>query len=371
MLTLTRSFVKALSGRQETNVEVITLANARVSMSIVPELGAKIISLKSLTNQYEWLQQSPYSKMSVPEYGDSFINGFDTGGWDECFPSIKQEIYSAEGYKDLALPDHGELWCLHWKITKIIETDNFVTLSLCCQGRQLPYQFTRSITLHKDSHEFVIHYQLVNLGLNPLPYMWSMHPIFAAQPGMQIQLSDNIKQFYTDNGFNRFFNHSESVIHWPYTYAPSNIDSLIENHTFKAVAQSLNQPFASQSCDNQRYSQYCCLSYVMDKQSHFASKLFSKPMNNNAQNNLITVALTRENGAQRCGFSYYSDEVSHVGLWLNYQGWSGSALAPAYVVGLEPCIGGHDSLQQAMTKNEYAQVPASGKHSWSVSCFIE
>ena len=63
---------------------------------IVPELGAKIVSLFDKRNQLEWLVgpgERPFKK--VP-YGAAFTDQ-DMSGWDEMFPTIVACEYPGPG----------------------------------------------------------------------------------------------------------------------------------------------------------------------------------------------------------------------------------------------------------------------------------
>ncbi len=322
--------------------EAITIANHQVSLTVIPQLGGKIISLKSVTMQHEWLQQTPYDQLSKAQYGDSFVDGNDIGGWDECFPSISQEIYAHPNYSHVKIPDHGELWCMPWQVSKVAEINGYVAVTLLCTSKQLPYTFERTISLCTESDYFTIEYCVTNHGADDLPFVWSMHPIFAAKEGMTIQLSESIHQFRADSGFKDFFNSSQRHINWPY----------FGESTDKVVS----------------------LADVMPESSQFASKLFSNELLRQIpedSNQLVEVALFEPERKQMCGFRFNRGEISHFGLWLNYCGWSGSNLAPGYVIGLEPCLGSADSLREAIERDSVAVLLANSCRKWSIECFIK
>ncbi|WP_102476719.1 hypothetical protein [Shewanella sp. 10N.286.52.C2] len=326
--------------------ELITIANNTLSFTVVPAIGAKIISLKSMLTGREWLEQpqGAHAFLKQPNYGESFVNGFDCGGWDECFPSINGEQYALPALKHVSIPDHGELWCLPWQVTEIVESSHFISLTLRCLGKQLPYVFTRTLTLAADANHIDIQYQLTNSSDHQLPFVWSMHPIFAAEKGMTIALSTVINRFRTDSGFKAFFNTDAMTVQWPY--------------------------------ESQQQDELIHLDRVLAPDSHFACKLYSDDLSTGAiKNQSIEVALVEPPSAsgayqQRCGFRYRSHDISHFGLWLNYRGWSGSDQPPAYVVGLEPCLGGADSLNEAIKRDDYYFIKPNSKRNWSVQCFI-
>src|SRR5687768_17319680 len=53
---------------------------------IVPTLGGKIAQMELGGRQ--WLWQSDVIPYSVPEEGTSYVETADTGGYDECFPTV-------------------------------------------------------------------------------------------------------------------------------------------------------------------------------------------------------------------------------------------------------------------------------------------
>ncbi len=64
-------------------------------------------------------------------YGADFVSQ-DMSGWDEMMPTI-----SACRFRNITLPDHGEVWGIPWNIDK-------ATAELCfsVNGVALPYHFS-------------------------------------------------------------------------------------------------------------------------------------------------------------------------------------------------------------------------------------
>lgn len=78
-------------------------------IEIVPELGAKIVSIVYKPTGKEWLLDSGNRLLQQPEYGSTFVD-WDMSGWDECFPTIESCMIGID--RKIQLPDHGELWSL-------------------------------------------------------------------------------------------------------------------------------------------------------------------------------------------------------------------------------------------------------------------
>ena len=87
------------------------LNNNEIELAVVPELGAKIISLKNLRTGREWLwHPSEGLKLFTNQVRDDFSIS-PLVGIDECFPTI--EPCSWQGRE---LPDHGEIWSVPWQV---------------------------------------------------------------------------------------------------------------------------------------------------------------------------------------------------------------------------------------------------------------
>ena len=152
------------------------LESSRIRVVIVPQLGAKIVSLFDKAHQYEWL----VSPMRVPvqtSYGADFVSQ-DMSGWDEMFPTITSVVFDG-----LSLPDHGEVWSIPWKVEE--GTGNNVVLSVA--GTAMPYHLTRSASLATEDC-LKLRYTLTHTGKNPFPYLWAAHPQFNADEQTRIVL---------------------------------------------------------------------------------------------------------------------------------------------------------------------------------------
>jgi hypothetical protein len=66
------------------------------------------------------------------------------------------------------------------------------------------------------------------------------------------------------------------------------------------------------------------------------------------------------------------NEITHVGLWLNFGGWSGVPGAPPYYnLALEPCIGAQDDLAIAHNNfRETGTLPPGGRKSWQLDLVL-
>ena len=77
-------------------------------------------------------------------------------------------------------------------------------------------------------------------------------------------------------------------------------------------------------------------------------------------------------GGAELRLQFDPSEVTHMGLWLNYGGWSGvPGAAPYYNVAIEPAIGAQDDLALAVKHyNEYGELPPHGRQAWQVDLLL-
>src|SRR5438445_361846 len=97
--------------RGEQGFEVFILSNQEVELAVVPELGARIISLKDVRTGREWLwHPAGRRKLFRNRTGDNFERS-PLVGLDECLPTI-----APCSWQERDLPDHGEVWAAAWSL---------------------------------------------------------------------------------------------------------------------------------------------------------------------------------------------------------------------------------------------------------------
>jgi galactose mutarotase-like enzyme len=167
------------AARHEQGFEIFTLSNQDVEVAIVPELGARIMSLKNLLTGREWLWHPEGGlKLFRNEPGDSFERS-PLVGIDECFPTIAPCTWQKRN-----LPDHGELWPAAWEMDfgswkhSVLRTNISLKIS--------PFDFKRTIELREN--EIRLSYRLFNRAATEELYLWAMHPLLQLQPGDQLEL---------------------------------------------------------------------------------------------------------------------------------------------------------------------------------------
>ncbi|WP_426127734.1 hypothetical protein [Pararhizobium sp. PWRC1-1] len=151
----------------------LTLANDRMSLTLVPEYGARITGLRDRLTGRQWLIPGDLST----DTGSDAIYGADQArGWDECFPTVAPCKHPSWGI----LRDHGVLWGTAWDV---------VEASVDCIDTQYvspDFRFVRRLSLHDAT--LTADYAVTNRAAAPLAYLWSQHCLLAVTPEDRIAL---------------------------------------------------------------------------------------------------------------------------------------------------------------------------------------
>lgn len=304
--------------------DAVQIENGALAFTIIPELGGKISSLRDLRSGREWLWRHPRMAYQRVPHGSSYITEADTGGWDECFPSVTACVYPAPPWEGAAIQDHGELWSQTAQL-EVEESSGAVTLHTRWQGVALPYTFARAITLGEEA-SLRVEYTATGMADAPLHFIWSIHPLLAIEPGMQLLLPPAAR-----------FN----------CWAATPADLLAQN---AGLLFPMTVNVGEQEID---------LSTLPDETSGIGLKLWSEPLA--AGDGWAT--LRASDGELRMHWD--TALLPQVGFWLNAGAVSGDGGAPYYNFALEPCIGAQDSLADAVTKhNLFETLPPRGSRSW-------
>src|SRR5689334_7782293 len=165
----------------------VALRSPHLEVVVVPRIGMKLTNLRRL-NGREWLWRSDQIPLELPTPGASYVETADSGGWDECFPTVGACSIPGAGPGAPVLPDHGELWSASWT-SSVYEHAEGTTLSASAQGTLLPYHFHRQLTLDPLDPVIRFQYGLKHTGAAPFPWIWSSHPLLNVQPGSELSLS--------------------------------------------------------------------------------------------------------------------------------------------------------------------------------------
>ncbi len=299
-------------------LEAWALESDMLRVVIVPELGAKIVSLLDKRAGHEWLV-GPMRPPRLIEYGAPFTEQ-DMSGWDEMMPTIEACTYPGPGaYANRALPDHGEVWSLPW--TRKESEDNVLAFSVL--GRALPYRFQRTARLI-DSDTLQLDYQLSNLGTGPFHYLWAAHPQFTCDTETVIILPPEIQEVCSVLP-GRPWGPAGTRLTWPVAVAPDGNGFQLD-HIGRA-------------------SRHDCRKFYLPPEVHADWAELRNPRT-----------------ATSLHLKWSHDSIPYLGIWID-EGMYNSVS----VVALEPSNGYYDSLARAYSNDRAKTIEGGTTHAWTLA----
>jgi hypothetical protein len=304
------------------------LQNDAMRVTVVPEIGGKIVSLQSRRTGREWLWKNPYLPLKKPPTDVTDFGAFDVGGWDEVFPSVNPCRVPNSAWGNRQLTDHGELWFRPWQVLDArSESQAAATLKLAVDGPDLPFRFERTLTLPAGLAPLVASYSVTNKSAMPMPFIWAAHPLLAIEPGDSFFIPDGTRVSSTGNiGLELPANMTE--FEWPML------------------------PLASGNSLN--------LSRAPEPSARFAIKLFAE----NVPAGEIKIA--NRDQTEFLHLAFELPHAMHIGLWLNFGAWSGAKTTPYYNAGVEPTNFPHDYLNIA-ARDRISELAPSATCRWEFS----
>jgi len=174
-----------VSERAVDGLGALEIDNGDLRAVVVPELGAKVLSLVDLRTGREWMARSD-RPLRRREYGGRY-DAYDYSGWDECFPGIGECFYPEAPWRGVLVPDHGELWTLPWR-TEVADG----VLRQSVHGVHFPYRFERRIDFNAGPR-LAIAYVVENYAPFPFKTFWSAHPMLAVTPTSRFLIPEGLR----------------------------------------------------------------------------------------------------------------------------------------------------------------------------------
>jgi galactose mutarotase-like enzyme len=286
---------------------------------VVPEMGAKLVSLFDKRSQLEWLVGSGDRPFKKSPYGASFVEQ-DMSGWDEMFPTIVACDYPAPGERhNVPLPDHGEVWPLAWAL----EPTRSDKLRLSVKGEAISYRLTRTLTF-SAADTLLMQYELENISGERMPYIWSAHPQFICGDAAVIILPSRVKEVCNTLPTEWGWGEPETRFDWPEALRVDGQQARID----RTGPASLKQ----------------------------ARKFFVPP-----EISIPWAGLIRQPQHDWLRLDWDPDQAPYLGLWVDEGKISHEAVAA-----LEPMTGYYDSLVTAWEKGLVAMIEPEETQSWSL-----
>ena len=308
--------------RDRSAIHVLRLDNPAMQVEFATDLGGKIAQIVDQHMGRKWLAHHPRLAWRLPDdpdAPDAYVRLGDLGGWDECCPTVAPSTYPLPPFAGRSLPDHGECW-----YRRPDERRDGLTVEHRWRGASLPFELRRILTLDPDEPRITLDYALRSFANTPISLLWSAHPLIAIEPGMRLDLPHGTRVAVASAG------------------SPLGL-----------AGRRLEWPL----CESIDLS-------VVTPRAGWAAKLFTEVMDPGA------VALVAAKGdALRLSWSSGDSgtgSLVRLGIWLNYMGWSGDGGPPLCNIGLEPCIGMPDALNEAIAAGTALVLNPGEERRWPV-----
>ncbi len=301
--------------------EHIVLENDLIRAEFLPAIGGKMIKLinKKTGTDFLFPPQRPYKQA----YHGAPFEKYDTSGFDECFPTVEACELVTKSEMKIKFPDHGQLWSRAWD-TQVIGAETFMRT---VKGVNWNYSFKKYITL--EENRLVIDYEIENKEEEPLPYIWSAHPLLNVEQDDEIYLTDDVKKVMVNWSSCQDIGNSGDELTWPMldkTNDYSKVQSLEFGKAVKLFSERLNEPG------------WAALHKPKSKESFL--------------------------------ISFDSKKNPFMGIWLCYGGWPVDAEQKHLTIALEPTNGRPDSLARAFENGECGILNYNEKHNWKIELSI-
>ena len=271
---------------------------------IVPALGGKIAHMELGGRQ--WLWTSDAVAYAVPDPAASYAETADSGGYDECFPTVapcKVPTW-VRTFGGSSLPDHGELWSQAPDIDVRTSPDGQSAVTTW-HGRRMPYEFRREVRVTPTGDVEMV-YEATNLSADRMPFIWSAPPVLPLTSSTRLELPQATRM---------------------HVYAQHEI-------ALGAGATDLRWPMARSS------GKLLDLSNPFGVAKRYACKLFLEMREGRAA--------VIEDGV-RLEVTFDVAQVPHFGLWINRGGWTPvKGRKPDSNIAFGPAIGAPDTLDEAL-----------------------
>jgi hypothetical protein len=155
-------------------LDTLTLSAGGTTVEIVPALGGKVARLHLAGRDWLWtsdvLERRAPDPALAADDGASYVLTADTGGYDECLPTVGacRLPTTVEEYGGLALPDHGELWTQEAATERVRGAGGLPSAVTRWTGRRMPYAFSRTVTVTDDG-AVRMEYALASTAIAPFP----------------------------------------------------------------------------------------------------------------------------------------------------------------------------------------------------------
>lgn len=313
----------------------VELRGGNARAVVIPALGGKISEL--WFGEKQWLWKNAQLPFRAPVKGASYVLTADSGGYDECFPTVAPCALpsTVRGAGGRELPDHGELWSQPAAL-QLTTSDAGHRAHATWRGEALPYVFERALVVTPDG-AVRCEYAVTNTGDFKIPFVWAAHPLLPLGRDTRLALPEGARvRVFSEHGID--LGGSGAEHRWPRARWGGQLLDL------STPARAFKKPYA-------------CMLYV--------------DLPPEAQR------LSVVDGDEELTAHLDGSVVTHLGLWINAGGWNPlprtswlpwKKPAPYFNLGFEPSVGAPGMLSDAIGAWDAAQwLEAGATRAWTVT----
>jgi galactose mutarotase-like enzyme len=181
----------------------LVLENEKIRTVILPEMGARILSLIYKPTETEFAWRSP--NVPIKKTNEELEN---VSGFFDCIPTT--DPCTLRGKK---LPLGGGVSSKPWKVLKIEKKRNAVTLKMEARCKIYPLLIRKKITLQKNKSALEVEYEVRNLSAESLEYHYSSHNTIQVSPYHRLVIPHEVTKLKL--GYDSRFGKMGDTISWP------------------------------------------------------------------------------------------------------------------------------------------------------------
>jgi len=157
----------------------LVLSSRQLTVELLPAWGAKLISLRTEPDGYEFLSAAPFG----PHPPDpTTFSAADAYGFDDTFPGVYPQAYPAPPWQDERIADHGNLWYRAWDYC----AENGEA-RLWVEDDRLGWRFAKTLRFSAPRCLEIL-YRAENRSPHPLHWLYCAHILCPYRPGVELEL---------------------------------------------------------------------------------------------------------------------------------------------------------------------------------------
>ena len=307
------------------------LQSERVSLTVVPAAGGKIIELVDRRSGRNWLWRNPDIALGKASRDADFARDLDSGGWDEVLLSVRPGRIRQFADHIGVIPDHGDLLSREWTVDKLeVTRGKDLVCEMSATGKAANYRFERRLRIPQNLAVVEFDYRMLNDGEHAVPCYWCAHPLLAVERGAIIDIGDSVPMRVEDSASRELVRPGQEQV-WP------NLRLRDE-----------------QSIDLSRSFEH----------NGSGARIPHKVFVGTPEDGAVMVKLAN---SEQITIRSDAEQLPWTGLWINNGAWSGCDSEPYINLGIEPATTPYDCINEAIENDAVTWLQPGEEKRWSLA----